>query len=135
MKKNLVLFVFIITASYSFSVKFNNCSRYRTGNFYYHSHSIYNTGSYLSNRNDSIETEFDMTTKIATRFYIKWIDSCTYETRLLDDMPNVPDSISKRLKETLVCTTTILEGTKEYYLFVGTTNLWPDITKDTIWVR
>ena len=101
----------------AFNKKQISCEQFKKGLFELHSE--VNNSISLIDRNDSIQTETDLSTGHIVKTRIKWTSNCDYELLYISQLNNSEDSIgfsmqSKPLK------TTIVQTHKDYYIFKST---------------
>lgn len=104
------------------------------GIFYYHFDIDGKRNAVKIMRNDLIQTEIDNARGDTSNFTINWIDSCSYELHFKEGTEVLSEELLA-LKKKMIVRTTILSGTKDYYLFKSTRNLIDGVLNDTIWVR
>jgi hypothetical protein len=81
-RKEILLIIMIFFASVSNSTGQNpDCNKVKTGKFKLIDSTL--NLSYLIERNDSIQTETDLTTGEQSKFHVKWISECIYELEII----------------------------------------------------
>jgi len=110
----------------------NNCSLYKEGTFYYH-FKDHNKEHYTITRKGPTQIEKNGNDSNIAEYKILWTDSCSYDLIYIKET----NKLSKEMldfKKKLVVHTTILSGTKEYYLFKSTSDLVDKVFEDTLWL-
>jgi hypothetical protein len=111
----------------------NDCNKLKIGQFYYINKK---TGiQYTVKRNDSIQTEINGKTGEIKIKKIKWIESCMYElqspSKMSDDST---DPNRKIVIESLPAKVSILNYSKDYYVFNSSSGLDKTGYNDTMWI-
>jgi hypothetical protein len=112
----------------------NKCDQYRNGTFYYHFKIKEKISHYIMTRNDSMQIETNSESGNIAKYKIRWMDNCSYELKFIEGTEILPEKLLN-LKKTMLIQTSILSGTKEYYLFKSKTNLNDLVLTDTIWLK
>ena len=108
-----------------------DCSRHKNGNFFF---KPAGTKGYKISRQDSVQTETDLSTGYYAKYKVKWLNEYTYEVKNLFESsnPEFKDDAGN-LKVPPPLKFEILLSEKDYYIFrIKTRNVSPII--DTIWV-
>ena len=108
-----------------------DCDKFKTGKFEYHN--TFSGANIIITRNDSIQTNVDEKTGSGSKFKIQWIGQCEYKLTFLSFIVNGKDSTVENLKLPSG-TSTILKGTKSYYISETKIEREQAIHRDTIWV-
>lgn len=115
------------------SVKPENCARFRTGHFRYQRFEPFRYAARID-RNDSIQTETDELTGAVSKLRVRWTDDCHYELRFISSTQQLPDSI-QQYRTAMPLQTEIIQATDRYYLFTSFREKGGLALTDTMWVR
>ena len=74
----MISLIFVMSGVAAFAQQ-QDCSGFKTGTFHLLDAS---SPDYIITRNDSIQTETAKKSIVATDFYIRWLDDCSYELTL-----------------------------------------------------
>lgn len=111
----------------------SECSKYKTGSFYYKVRSPEGTFIAKFVRNDTSQTEIITNTNETGVFQIKWLDSCNCQMKFKNIISNEPDSVIA-IKKSMIMRISILGGTENYYLFESSNDKNNYVLRDTIWL-
>jgi hypothetical protein len=132
-KYNLYYFLalgFLFFTSGSFGKKETNCAKYKNGTFIY-----YLKGTpkiqFIIKRQDSTQTETNLSTGDFTKLKVKWLSECIYELKFLESNLKYPDSVRK----SMVLRNEILSTTNDYYVFKSQATNLNFTLIDTAWVK
>lgn len=132
-KQTAIRFSILILILFTFSCEKNiskECKQLKNGHFMWK----YNNKVFSVNRKDSIQIERQIGTKYYNNLSVHWIDDCHYELRILSSNFPAPDSI-KKLRNSDVLTTEILEITNDYYIYECASKRYNTSIIDTMWIK
>jgi hypothetical protein len=112
---SLMLHAILIWLSISCNNGDMTCSNFKTGKFLYHSK--YTNTDYSINRNDSIQTETNLSTGKATKGRVVWINSC--EFNLFNIAGGETTDGVERYFQTTPINIKIVGMTPNYYVFTA----------------
>ena len=112
----------------------NGCYRFHRGQFTYHLQGPGNRVDILVTRNDSIQTEYYQQTGDMSRLAIDWVDSCSYELRLISSTLKFSAAVTESRKRN-VLRTDIISSTADYYVFRSKRDNVDFVMTDTLWVK
>jgi len=110
-----------------------NCSLYKEGTFYYHFKDGKKVVHFTITRKGADQTEKNEENGNIYTYKIHWTDSCSYDLIFIQGTDTLPKELLN-LKRKMIVHTTILSGTKKYYLFKSTSDLDDHVLQDTIWL-
>ena len=113
---------------------FPACNNVRTGSYYYNAKLDGGTTRVNIFRTDSTQVELTKDDKKIAVYSVFWIDSCTYEMKLIEQIQPIPSS-QLDLKKKMVLKTHILTTTPDYYIYNSTINIFDKEITDTVWIQ
>lgn len=135
--KAFLLASLLLAAAFSacrFSPAASACQRFRQGQFVYHVRGPEGRLDILVTRHDSVQTELYQQTGDVSRLAIRWVDSCSYELRLLESTLKFSAAVQEARKRN-VLRTEIISSTTDYYIFRSKRDNVDFILVDTLWLK
>jgi hypothetical protein len=136
MKLNQSVFAVLISAMFASCAGTPtpvDCKQYKTGKFRFSAVIDDKAVHYLIERNNDTQTESYLDSGVVAYYKINWKDDCTYQLVYLNETASLPEQELK-MKRKMVIQATIISGTKDYYVFEASNNLFDKVLKDTMWV-
>lgn len=131
--KPIFLSILIFLSSCFYQREKLNYSKYRKGAFLYHIQSLENQPKVKIIRDDSLQTEIVKNNGDTCSLKIAWVDSSTYTLKYLKIVSKDSNTL-KLLNIGVTITTSIVDGTDDYYIFESSNDKNDFIFKDTIWI-
>jgi hypothetical protein len=128
-KKMIIIVVLYLISGCTSTPKPSDCSTYKIGKFSYYAEESGN--SYLIERNDSIQTEKNLTTGSITTLRINWTAPCEYELRYISRQSTPNDSLMS-IATTSVLKTKIIEVGTHYCVFSSQAQSIDRVLTDTL---
>ncbi len=136
-KKIICLFIIagcFLWLSCSSPIKKNDCSKFKTGTFFFRFKSENKLVRYSLSRNNTTQTEINEATGATSKYKIIWIDSCNYKLKFLRGS-EVFSANELQLKKIMTITTAILQTTNDYYVFQSKSDKSDYVLQDTMWLK
>ena len=128
----LLVALIITTSSCLSTMPKSECKKYKTGKYEYRSKDPKNPFVIRIFRNDSIQTEISRNSGDTAILKVTWLDECTYKLTFID-VKNSMQGVKKMFDKKNEITTTIVDGTNEYYIYRSKYSLTNNIITDTMW--
>jgi hypothetical protein len=110
-----------------------DCKQYKNGKFRFSAVIDDKRVHYVIERSNDTQIEHSVESGTVATYKINWKDDCAYQLVYLHETASLPEQELK-MKRKMVVQTTILSGTKDYYVFEASNNLFDKVMKDTMWV-
>jgi len=133
MKRIILLISFALFRGLSYS---QDCSKIRTGKFYFYPRNSYASYTYLLVRGDSIQQEINYLLKDTSYWRIMFENPCTFNLNFLRSTEEMPEGKIRFFKDHHTHIK-VLTVTDNYYTYHWSLDSLPTKTQgeDTVWIK